>query len=207
MTTYFKLTLATSLLALALPFAAAAQVGGRPACDVEDIEIEAPAGVETPAERVARLERALNASLNRHDECLQNLSASTAGGNAGAGGSVASGSATGTGTGTGSTSASEADAQAGLPDSSEGQTDVATIDREPQDISDLQDRTGPLNAGAALDNGAIPKDIPPGDDDDVVAQQIREAALAESDPEVRARLWNDYRRYTGLPAVTAASSD
>lgn len=45
----------------------------------------------------------------------------------------------------------------------------------------------------------VPADIPNGNDDDVVARQLREAAMAEADPELRERLWNEYRRYTGLP--------
>lgn len=44
----------------------------------------------------------------------------------------------------------------------------------------------------------VPEDIPGGDNDDVVARQIREAAMNEPDPELRERLWDEYRRYTGL---------
>jgi hypothetical protein len=43
-----------------------------------------------------------------------------------------------------------------------------------------------------------PEDIPDGDDDDVVARQLREAAMREPDPQVRERLWNEYRRYKGI---------
>ncbi len=43
-----------------------------------------------------------------------------------------------------------------------------------------------------------PADIPSGDDDDVVARQLREAALHEPDAELREKLWNEYRKYTGL---------
>ena len=53
----------------------------------------------------------------------------------------------------------------------------------------------------APDNPAIykaPDDIPDGDNDDVVARQLREAAMREPDPAVRERLWNEYRKYTGL---------
>lgn len=53
----------------------------------------------------------------------------------------------------------------------------------------------------APENPAIftpPEDIPQGDDDDVVARQLREAAMREPDPEVRERLWNEYRKYKGL---------
>ncbi|WOX06621.1 hypothetical protein [Microbulbifer pacificus] len=41
----------------------------------------------------------------------------------------------------------------------------------------------------------VPADIPTGDDDDVVARQIREAATRESDPELREKLWEEYRKY------------
>ncbi|GAB5497879.1 MAG: hypothetical protein PsegKO_01900 [Pseudohongiellaceae bacterium] len=43
-----------------------------------------------------------------------------------------------------------------------------------------------------------PEDIPGGRDDDVVARQIREAAMTEPDPELREALWDEYRRYTGI---------
>ncbi len=41
----------------------------------------------------------------------------------------------------------------------------------------------------------VPPDIPDGSDDDVVARQLREAAEKETDPALRARLWEEYRRY------------
>lgn len=43
--------------------------------------------------------------------------------------------------------------------------------------------------------GSAPDDIPDGSDDDVVARQIREAAEKETDPELREKLWEEYRRY------------
>ena len=51
----------------------------------------------------------------------------------------------------------------------------------------------------ALENGKVPEDIPPADNDSVLEAQIRQAAINETDPEVRARLWDEYRRYKGLP--------
>lgn len=38
-------------------------------------------------------------------------------------------------------------------------------------------------------------DVPSGHDDDIVARQIREAAENEADPELRKRLWEEYRNY------------
>ena len=49
-----------------------------------------------------------------------------------------------------------------------------------------------------LSNGKLPEDIPPADNDDIIAKQIREAALAEPDPQKQAKLWNEYRRYKGI---------
>jgi hypothetical protein len=41
----------------------------------------------------------------------------------------------------------------------------------------------------------VPADIPDGSDDDIVARQLREAAMKETDPELRERLWDEYRKY------------
>ncbi|MGS2724354.1 hypothetical protein ACVBEJ_11490 [Porticoccus sp. GXU_MW_L64] len=49
--------------------------------------------------------------------------------------------------------------------------------------------------GNAGEHAAIPDDIPDGRDDDIVARQIREAAQSETDPELREKLWDEYRRY------------
>ncbi|RLA42064.1 MAG: hypothetical protein DRQ64_00620 [Gammaproteobacteria bacterium] len=43
--------------------------------------------------------------------------------------------------------------------------------------------------------GGIPEDIESGSDDDIVARQIREAALKEKDPALREKLWDEYRKY------------
>ena len=52
-----------------------------------------------------------------------------------------------------------------------------------------------------------PADIPNGNGDDVVARQLREAAMNEADPELREKLWNEYRTYTGLPIPQEAIAD
>ncbi|MGA1104619.1 MAG: hypothetical protein ACO3T7_13415, partial [Pseudomonadales bacterium] len=41
----------------------------------------------------------------------------------------------------------------------------------------------------------IPEDIPSPQGDDIVAKQLREAAMAEQDPELREKLWEEYKRY------------
>ena len=44
----------------------------------------------------------------------------------------------------------------------------------------------------------MPRDVRDGRDDDVVASQIREAAIKEQDPAIREKLWEEYRRYKGI---------
>ena len=69
-------------------------------------------------------------------------------------------------------------------------------------ISDSSEDPPPFtgtNDKRALNNGKLPEDIPPADNDDIIAKQIREAALAEPDPQKQEKLWNEYRRYKGIP--------
>jgi len=40
-----------------------------------------------------------------------------------------------------------------------------------------------------------PADVGAGQDDDIIARQLREAAMKERDPELRAKLWDEYRKY------------
>ena len=47
--------------------------------------------------------------------------------------------------------------------------------------------------------GKIPDDIPQDDNDSLLEEQIRLAAMSEKDPEKKKRLWNEYRKYKGLP--------
>lgn len=43
-----------------------------------------------------------------------------------------------------------------------------------------------------------PDDIAAVIDDDIVAKQLREAALSTDDPELRERYWEEYRKYKGM---------
>ena len=49
-------------------------------------------------------------------------------------------------------------------------------------------------AGAS---GQTPDDVPDAKDDDIIARQLREAAMSETDPVLREKLWDEYRRYKG----------
>ena len=58
----------------------------------------------------------------------------------------------------------------------------------------------PRNRNPAPVGGAsvpVPEDIPDAKDDDIIARQLREAAMQESDPILREKIWDEYRRYKG----------
>ncbi|TDU31571.1 hypothetical protein DFR24_0941 [Panacagrimonas perspica] len=75
----------------------------------------------------------------------------------------------------------------------------------PQEVAGGQsgaagETTGGPGGGAGQPSSSGPKFPPPegtptGVDDDVVARQLREAAESEKDPELRERLWQEYRKY------------
>jgi hypothetical protein len=59
---------------------------------------------------------------------------------------------------------------------------------------DIPDAPAPPPVAAA-DKAQLPDDVADAKDDDVVARQLREAAMAEPDPVLREKLWDEYRRY------------
>jgi hypothetical protein len=143
---------------------------------------------ESEADRKARLEKTLEESVGGFDEVLadEQREISTVGRNTegfggadggGAGsGRVGLGKQGGTGSGGGS-GGGGAGGLAGPPDEKEasvsGMSDEEIRARTPEDIPDLVS-------------------------EDIVAKQLREAALAEEDPELRERLWEEYRMYNDL---------
>lgn len=122
----------------------------------------------------------------------------------------------------GTQSPSEADVSgAGAPEAESGESASASgsvasrsvsgtetapeTDAQPVSVTYAPDAAdaSPRPAPGALDNGKVPDDIPAADNDSVLEAQIRRAAMAETDPEIRAKLWNEYRAYKGLPQVPA----
>jgi hypothetical protein len=55
--------------------------------------------------------------------------------------------------------------------------------------------TGGVEGQAGQGDQRVPRDVGDGRDDDVVARQLREAAMKEDDPELREKLWDEYREY------------
>lgn len=79
-----------------------------------------------------------------------------------------------------------------------GTQDTASVDPGVPGAPSPGEATGSQQQSS---NGAVPEDIPPADNDGVLEAQIRKAAINEKDPAVKKKLWNEYRKYKGLPTV------
>ena len=75
----------------------------------------------------------------------------------------------------------------------------ATPQPTPTQNSTTGAQTDTAEQDLRLTNGKTPDDIPDADNDSVFEAQIRAAAMAETDPVTKKNLWNEYRRYKGLP--------
>ena len=80
--------------------------------------------------------------------------------------------------------------QTGGPTNSSGVINV----NDQGNMGERQNREGDSQVARIL-VANIPPDIGDGSDDDVVARQIREAAMNEEDPVLREKLWQEYRNY------------
>ena len=140
-----------------------------------------PGGARTAAEQAAILDEQLRRTYETHDEILRREQADARGaGSDGDGGDEPRGG------GQGGTRQPGGQAGGGVPNGAGG-ADVAG--NRPG---------GPPGDGDRQQTFPPPEDIPSGRDDDVVARQLREAAMTEPDPELREALWSEYRNYTGI---------
>ena len=88
---------------------------------------------------------------------------------------------------------------AGAASNCRGATGETSGGAEEADGSEEQEGDSEGSVGVsgpgASGSDRIPPDVGDGSDDDIVARQLREAAIAEDDPELREKLWEEYRRY------------
>jgi len=148
----------------------------------QSADIEA-ASEQTLEEQIAALDARLGAGLGEFDERLlqeqERIKAASPNNNSDGGGS-------GAGNGTqGGSQPPGGRATAG------GEGDG----RDAADRPVAETTTGGPGPGVAGSDRQEPADIPDGSDDDVVARQLREAAEKETDPELKAKLWEEYRKY------------
>ena len=81
-------------------------------------------------------------------------------------------------------------------DDSEADGDSQQASNEvPGDNAESTEGASQPSGPETTQRGGIPEDITGGRDDDIVARQIREAALKEKDPVLREKLWDEYRKY------------
>jgi hypothetical protein len=141
---------------------------------------------ESEADRKARLERSLEESVGGFDEVLaeEQREISTVGRNTEGFGGSAGGAGTGR-VGLGSQSGS------GGSGGGSGEGAAVAVPQEPREAS-----VGGMSEDEI--KARTPEDIPDLVSEDIVARQLREAALTEDDPELRERLWEEYRSYNDL---------
>lgn len=140
-------------------------------------------------ERLVLMEKAFYDSVNRFEACeLVNQPAAAITDNAGGGGGNAAGEGLSENAATASQQMRGTEAELEMPPPMAEQNSQNT-------------ETGDLDTSASAGNGAIPEDIPAANNDDAIAAQIRLAAESETDPQIREKLWNEYRKYKGLDVV------
>ena len=164
-------------------------------CPSQPLPVLAPAdidqaGEQTVDEQVAVLDAELSAGLGEFDEMLlreqERVRAAA----------PMQDSAGGVGSGTGD--AGTAEGAEGV-EGTDGESGAESGDGS--DGADGDDGSvshgGGAGSGAQRQGGSqgAPADIPDGSDDDVVARQLREAAEKETDPELKKKLWEEYRKY------------
>lgn len=145
-------------------------------------------------ERIVLMEKAFYDSINRFENCeLANQSSSSSASN-GAGG--------GSGAGADGEQSDGLSENSAIASQDIKGTEPALEIPPPMAEQDMQDsESGTPQSPASARNGAIPEDIPAANNDDAIAAQIRLAAESETDPEIREKLWNEYRKYKGLKVV------
>jgi hypothetical protein len=182
----------------------------------------------THKEKIARMDKALMDSLNKFELCQKSvaLSASTNDGNGAAGDKNADTSASDVSRESGKENGGKitSDQGDGLEkryesvaspelsgteidqESGEAAFDVGNSTQSTNRTSSKKNYNGAessqrdvQNEITIAGNGQIPEDIPPANNDDTLAAQIRYAAENEPDPEKKKKLWNEYRKYKGLP--------
>lgn len=167
---------------------------------------------QTDAEKIAMLDAELGSSLSDFDEKLlreqreiaeksRSASTSASGEQAGGGGGETgkAGEGEGQGQGKAATSDSAQSATESAPQDSDsagesGQESVGGKSQEADGKSDEQVASAG-GSGRKPAKNPPPPDIADGKDDDIVARQLREAAENEQDPELRDKLWEEYRNY------------
>lgn len=201
-----SLTLLLTLISGALAYTGLSQadesVNNGPDCENVSVDyLDDPS--LTRAEKLARMEQALSDSLHRFELCNMAISANSSSTNNGNGSDSGSGTDGGGDSGNGNAAGGASGTESVASDTMQGTEQAPSTDTTAATAANSQESTesgsGDISAsGNIAKNGKIPEDIPPADNDDAIAAQIRVAAEAETDPEIRKKLWDEYRKYKGM---------
>ncbi len=172
----------------------------RPGVDCSEVSINYTDDPDmTQSEKIAAMDRAFFESIERFELCnltnQSNASSQSAGGGgeASADGSESSVESAVSPLMTGTETESSLQFSDAIDDSID---DSGTND---PDTSEDIIKEELITHRAINPNGAVPEDIPAVNNDGVVAAQIRRAAELEEEPIKKQKLWNEYRKYKGLP--------
>lgn len=147
----------------------------------------------THRERLEAMDKAFFESVNRFELCnLSNQSSSSSSGSDSASGANEL-------SGAGGEAGSESVASAEMTGTEIESTMPPADSAEESNMSESETSESVEAKGGSVANGATPEDIPAANNDDVIAAQIRLAAEIEKDPVKKQKLWNEYRKYKGLP--------
>ena len=168
----------------------------------------------TRSERLEAMNRAFFDSVNRFELCnlsnaiSNNSSAAQTSSNAGLSGSETDGQSTSNNDASAETVAGSYDSRASGEVSGTELSQVAEPFDSPvsQDETAALENTVPSKPPPTVGNGTLPEDIPVANNDDAVAVQIRLAAEIEQDTVKKEKLWNEYRKYKGLPVKTSSNT-
>jgi hypothetical protein len=149
--------------------------------------------VQTDDEHAAKIDGRLDRSLEEFDGLLleeqERIDERAAGAGTGAtGGSGASGQSGSQGSQGGAAGGGGSGENEGV-----GQDSAQAGGREEGGMVSGKPGAGGTEGGGADER--VPEDVGDGSDDDIIARQLREAAMSEEDPELRERLWDEYRKY------------
>lgn len=167
---------------------------------------------QTDAEKIATLDAELGTSLSDFDEKLlreqqeideKSRAASTGESGAEAGGGAGETGKSGEGEGQGQGETATGDPAEGGTESAADSSENTAESGQQSAGGESRDAAGQSNEQVASAGGSgrntaknpPPPDIADGKDDDIVARQLREAAEDEEDPELRDKLWEEYRNY------------
>lgn len=152
---------------------------------------------QTSEERRAAIDQRLNDSLGSFDAQLRTEQQRTAQERDTRRAEQAAGSAATEGQGADKNGDASGTATTETPDADRpGTTGRRPGPGKPRDHSgDLKSEKASKKPDDNAGNGATAQEIPDGSDDDVVARRLRQAAERETDPELKAKLWQEYIDY------------